>query len=124
MPDSLDTQTKRTGGRVVYCSGLENPSRQLPERAVLPDLCAYDVARDALFTSRSASSDGTEVGTAELTAQLVDWLNAIVRAEDQKAADNHKLRGWHTIRASMAHEICNGILSGPHLPTASQETGQ
>ncbi len=59
----LDTQTKRTGGRVVDCSGLENQSQQLPKVAEMAAASPYAAARDALFAPCSAASDGTRVGT-------------------------------------------------------------
>lgn len=65
--------------------------------------------------------DTVDAGKPDIAAQIVDMLNGIVRREDERAAANHKLRGWHTIRASMAHEIANMVLSGEFTPTKQEE---
>lgn len=63
MADCLEFQTKRTGGRVVDCSGLENLAGKAPEMAETADFCGSQSAQDAPFMDRSAVDVGSNVGT-------------------------------------------------------------
>lgn len=65
MAEYLDLDDNRTGGRVVYCSGLENLAGKAPETAEMADFCGLERAPDAMFANCSADSDGAQVGTPD-----------------------------------------------------------
>jgi hypothetical protein len=66
VAENLDIQTNWTGGRVVDCSGLENPTPVSPETAEMADFCGSQAAQDAPFTGCSAADDGPQPGTPDL----------------------------------------------------------
>src|SRR5262245_21808645 len=63
MAETLGIQTKRTGGRVVDCSGLENLAGKMPKTAETSENCGIQDAHNAMFTARSEGCDGNNVGT-------------------------------------------------------------